>query len=380
MRVTNASTYRNFTSSVNNVHLALNKSMNKVSSGEAYERASDAPLAYFEGKKIDGLYQDTLTKSALIKDISNRIYQQELGARTIQDIISSSGGAKNKVQFAITDTTSDASLQTTMEDLLQKQQEVVDALNVQYSDYFVFGGNDYKNAPFSLEQTNDGPVLTYTHQFPGDANPTEIKLPLKKGANGSYEFDLQPGLTEMQDIRRAMKEQGRIDIGYGTIFDHDTLLDTFTGGLNLLTGITSDAAASSNVSDQDIIDKLNSSAFAVVAKATQYISDYLNNKPTTADTNAAMDEKLRDVLVEMTGAEQTLSTVYSDLGNKYRLLETTESRLKTKADNLTKQYADKLGADPYEAIMEMYNNNYAYNAALKVGSQLMSSSLFDFVR
>ena len=63
MRVTNASTYRNFTSSVNNVHLALNKSMNKVSSGEAYERASDAPLAYFEGKKIDGLYQDTLTRA-----------------------------------------------------------------------------------------------------------------------------------------------------------------------------------------------------------------------------------------------------------------------------------------------------------------------------
>lgn len=379
MRVTNASTYRNFTSSVNNVHLALNKSMNKVSSGEAYERASDAPLAYFEGKKIDGLYQDTLTKSALIKDISNRIYQQELGARTIQDIISSSGGAKNKVQFAITDTTSDASLQTTMEDLLQKQQEIVDALNVQYADYFVFGGNDYKNAPFSLEQTTTGPVLTYTHQFPGDANPTVIKMPLEKNATtGDYEFNIAAG--DMANIKRAMQEQGRIDVGYGTIFDHDTLLDTFTGGLNLLTGITSDAAASGNITDADIKSALDSSAFAVVAKATQYISDYLNNKPTTADTNAAMDEKLRGVLEEMTGAEQTLSTVYSDLGNKYRLLETTESRLKTKADNLTKQYADKLGADPYEAIMELYNNNYAYNAALKVGSQLMSSSLFDFVR
>ncbi len=204
-------------------------------------------------------------------------------------------------------------------------------------------------------------------------------MPLEKNATtGDYEFNIAAG--DMANIKRAMQEQGRIDVGYGTIFDHDTLLDTFTGGLNLLTGITSDAAASGNITDADIKSALDSSAFAVVAKATQYISDYLNNKPTTADTNAAMDEKLRGVLEEMTGAEQTLSTVYSDLGNKYRLLETTESRLKTKADNLTKQYADKLGADPYEAIMEMYNNNYAYNAALKVGSQLMSSSLFDFVR
>jgi len=179
-----------------------------------------------------------------------------------------------------------------------------------------------------------------------------------------------------------MMEQGRIDVGYGTIFDHGTLIDTFTGGLNLLTGITSDEAisrASDPTFANDILEKLNSSAIGLVGKATQYISDYLNS-PRTADDNAKMDEKLRGVLTEMTGAEQTLSTVYSDLGNKYRLLETTESRLNTKADNLKKQYSDKLGADPYEAIMEMYNNNYAYNAALKVGSQLMSSSLFDFVR
>ena len=33
MRVTTGSTYRNFTSSVNNVHLKLNKSMNKITTG-----------------------------------------------------------------------------------------------------------------------------------------------------------------------------------------------------------------------------------------------------------------------------------------------------------------------------------------------------------
>ena len=43
MRVTNANTYRNFTSSVNNVHLTLNKSMNKITTQRAYESASDEP-------------------------------------------------------------------------------------------------------------------------------------------------------------------------------------------------------------------------------------------------------------------------------------------------------------------------------------------------
>ncbi len=49
MRVTNASTYRNYTSQVNSVHLNLNKSLNKISSGKAYEAASDSPLSYYRG-------------------------------------------------------------------------------------------------------------------------------------------------------------------------------------------------------------------------------------------------------------------------------------------------------------------------------------------
>lgn len=75
MRVTNSSYYRNFTNSINDVHGRLNKSMNKVSSGKAYEKASDNPLAYYEGKKIDNQYQDTLSKLGLITNVKNRLYQ-----------------------------------------------------------------------------------------------------------------------------------------------------------------------------------------------------------------------------------------------------------------------------------------------------------------
>ena len=62
MRVTTTAAYRNFSGSVNDVHSRLNKSMNKISSGKAYEKAADNPLAYYEGKKIDNQYLDTLSK------------------------------------------------------------------------------------------------------------------------------------------------------------------------------------------------------------------------------------------------------------------------------------------------------------------------------
>ena len=78
MRVTNTATYRNFTTSVNSVHQQLNRSLNKISSGELYEKAAESPLSYYRGKRIDDQYLDALGKSTLLTDIKNRLYQQEL--------------------------------------------------------------------------------------------------------------------------------------------------------------------------------------------------------------------------------------------------------------------------------------------------------------
>ena len=90
MRVVRSSVYRRYTSSLNDLQSNLNKSMNKVSTGAAYETAADNPLAYYQGKKMDHLYQDAKSKSSILGDIKNRLYQQEQGARDIQKTLSNS--------------------------------------------------------------------------------------------------------------------------------------------------------------------------------------------------------------------------------------------------------------------------------------------------
>lgn len=52
----------------------------------------------------------------------------------------------------------------------------------------------------------------------------------------------------------------------------------------------------------------------------------------------------------------------------------------TRIATTTEEYKDILGADPYEAITEMFSYQYSYSAALKMGSNLMQSSLFDFIK
>lgn len=367
MRVTNTTINRKFTTSANDVHARLMKSFNKVSSGEEYESAAESPLSYYESKRIDNQYQDVLSKLSLIKDVQNRIYQQELGARDIQEILSK---AKNQVQYARTGTTTGTALKTLRDDLLQKEHEIVNALNMQYQNFYVYGGNDLSTPPFSLNA--DGTELTFTHTFPGESTPETFKMTLTPKGDGSYEFKINGDANRLID---AMKEQGRVDIGYGDIRDRSTLLDTFTGGLNLLTGVTSDSVRNGTFGPADLEKALSNSPLGLIGQAVQAINDYEK----TGD-NQTLNNVLGDTITSMTTTEHLVSTVYSDLGNKYKLLEDTTDSLNLDKQNLTKQYSDVWGSDPYAAIMEVYNNQYAYNAALQVGSNLMTSSLFDFMR
>lgn len=381
MRVTNASTYRNYTSQVNTVHANLNKSLNKISSGKAYESAAESPLSYYRGKEIDNQYMEILSKDKLITDVKNRLYQQELGVRDIHSTL------VNDVQKAVlrarNATTTDYADATIRDALLQYEHTMVNDLNAQYQDFYVYGGNDISTPPFEL--SSDGKTLTYNHTFPGETTPTTFVMELTRQNDGGYAFEFSPDKSspnaDEARLIRAMSEQGRMDLGYGDIRDRDTLLDTYTGGMNVLTGITSDSMVASQATgsqitiDMDyIMEKLTDGPLGLTAKAVWEVNDFLNGE------DSDMFDQLGTILAKIPDTGHTTSTFYSDLGNKYNLLENLDLKLNDLQDSLTEQYKDILGADPYESVLEMYNNQYAYNAALQVGSKLMNNSLFDFVR
>lgn len=397
MRVTTAATYRKYTDSVNSVHSKLNKSMNKISSGKAYESAAENPLAYYEGKKMDTQYQDINTKIDLISDVKNRLYQQEQGALSIQTTLANS---RLQVQKAVSATnTADSTIVTYTDDLEQKLQTTITDLNAQFQDFYVYGGNDLTTPPFELD--SESLTLTYNHTYPD--NPDEvISLSFKldyDAANKSYSYSLSGSskntatgaVTALTDdeantrLIQAMSEQGLMDLGYGDINDQSSLINTYTGGINLLTGMSSDyikteAAKASTEADranlvQSILGEMKNSAVGLTSQAVHTMNSYL-------DGDIDMDvysANLTDVLGKMELADGRISTVYTTLGNRYATLESTETKLEAMSDTLEDMYQQKLGADPYEAITEMYSYQYAYSASLQLASSLMNMSLFDFI-
>lgn len=380
MRVTNTSIYRNFTFTANDLHSKLIKSFSKIGgNSKKYESAAENPLAYYEGLNMDTHFQDLESKVSLIKDVKHRMYQQELGARAIQSALTGDKGSKFQIEKALNATSDHTStLSAVRDELTQSQHEIVNALNVQYQNIYVFGGNDSSQAPFYLSE--DGKTLTYRHLFPGDKTTTDITMTLTKQTDGSYEYVID----DIDSVVKAMTEQGVMDLGYGYIGDRDSLIDTYTGGLNVLTGITSKTARDMiSLGKTDdlkalIQERMNGSAIALTGQAAFAVQDYIDNP--TQDGLNTMNKVLGDTLSEIDASSIRLGTIYEELGIKYSRLDDTHTRLLSVQDSLTEAYADKLGADPYEAIMEVVSNQYSYNAALQVGTKLMETSLFDFMR
>lgn len=407
MRVTARTYYQDYAKSVNDLHSKLNKSMEQVGNGRKFNEAKEDPIAYYAGKRIENQHTDADAKKTIIDDVKNRLYQQEKGALSIQEDMR----AVNTRIIALKNDTMNAvpgTVATYESEFVQRLNSMVNTLNSQYDNFYVYGGNDMTTVPFSLQKDLDGAppsiTLTYTHKFPGDEKATELHMKYSfDGTNYKNEVSGKDGdgnaLNEADSMKlmlSAMREQGRMSTGYGSLRDRSTLLDTYTGGLNMITGLSSDSLK--GLSDSDAIsrikgasngaavnpqeDSIMNSPVALLSKAILTSHQYIDALKTNTNVSTAKERFHKDMsefINQNDDSEARVSDTYRVLGIKYAALETTQKTLDITMDTLQAEYSSKLAIDPYDAVVKMYSYQYSYNAAMKVGANIMQSSLFDFV-
>ncbi len=393
MRVTGSTFYKDYARTVQDLKSEYNKSMDQVSSGKKYASASESPLDYYAGKKIDNLYNDAVVKDTMIKDVMNRLEQQETASRTfygqMQDLT-----VKYEQLASATYQGLESTVDTMHTYLLNKQQTMAQDLNTSYENYYVMGGNDGTTVPFTM--SDDGMTLTYHHKFAGDDAATVMSMTYNAetmeysysgtDANGSAMSENQT----LEKIVTAMREQGRMSLGYGDITNVSTLPDTYYGGLNMVTGLTSDklraeCPATDLTQNIETFKKaMNKSAFALNSQVIYSSGKYYESFSGTEAEKEAACSKLNDDLKYTIGnwdhAMIDVSNTFRRIGVAYSTLEDVQSRLQLSQDNYIKEYNDHLAIDTYDAIVKMYQGQFAYNAAMQVGSKIMQNSLFDFVR
>ena len=407
MRVTARTYYQDYAKSVNDLHSKLNKSMEQVGNGRKFNEAKEDPIAYYAGKRIENQHTDADAKKTIIDDVKNRLYQQEKGALSIQEDMR----AVNTRIIALKNDTMNAvpgTVATYESEFVQRLNSMVNTLNSQYDNFYVYGGNDMTTVPFSLQKDLDGAppsiTLTYTHKFPGDQKATELHMKYSfDGTNYKNEVSGKDGdgnaLNEADSMKlmlSAMREQGRMSTGYGSLRDRSTLLDTYTGGLKMVTGLCSDRL--NGLSDSDALsrikgasngaavnpqeDSIMNSPVALLSKAILTSHQYIDALKTNTNVSTAKERFHKDMsefINQNDDSEARVSDTYRVLGIKYAALEATQKTLDITMDTLQAEYSSKLAIDPYDAVVKMYSYQYSYNAAMKVGANIMQSSSFDFV-
>ena len=90
-------------------------------------------------------------------------------------------------------------------------------------------------------------------------------------------------------------------------------------------------------------------------------------------------EKYRELLTAFDDTRGRLVDNLTTIGTRTNFLETTKSRLEDQQINLTEQFDNVVNVDMAEAITEFSWAQYAYNAALKIGTNILTPSFIDFM-
>lgn len=225
------------------------------------------------------------------------------------------------------------------------QKSIVLAANTNFGGRYIFGGANTKDVPFELDEATG--QLTY-HGL--DVN---TGLPLNAA----------PGTApDIAALDKLADETLYVDLGFGLAENGDRNLVTTSAFNSATPGI---GYLGYGVDDDG--DPKN--VVALLGK----MADTLETEPFDIDSFHRMMDKYK-------GSMDTAVDYEAELGTRAKFIETTIDRLDSSNDVLNERIVSLEQVDMPEAISYYLWQGYAYNAALKVGTDIVSQSLIDFMR
>lgn len=326
MRITTNMLMRNYQNSLSKNIGGLSEARNAVLSGRRFSKASEDPgsaltASGLEWKLVrnDG-YLTTLTEIQSRQDAQeDAVMQMSTICKTIdRDYSVSAMNGSNM------DKSTRATYATAMKEL---QRSMVNSLNAQYGDEFVFAGAAGMKVPFELSE--DG-KLTY--------RGLDVADPAHAG-----------------ELAKLAGESTYVDIGFGLSFNNGD--------------VVSSSAFNTSLPGINVIGSGEDNLINTIGKMVDLLE---------ADTFD--QEAYEEVWMDFRQGATNLTDVATKLGTKTTLLESTKTRLTDMKLSLQTQIDSIVNIDPAEAIMNYSWADYTYMTALKVGTNILSSSLLDFMK
>lgn len=336
MRITTNAIIRNYKSNLATTIGTLNTSRDRVMTNRRFTSAAQDPGGAARASQLHRKYYKNQDNLSMLNDVQSRQDGQEDSLRQVSDIVKTISKDYSIQVLNGTNQTKEVR-QGYASAIRQFQKSMVLSLNSTYEDTFLFAGTDGKNPPFNL--LDDG-TLTYR-----DVNVD--------AANGTDDF---------AQLRNFSKENLYVDLGMGLSTDEwnsvvpSSAFDMSLPGINAI-GYGKDKDGMSNN--------------AIVLSGQ--LADLLEQEQFDA-------EGYRKLMGKFENVSSGLLNNITELGVKSEFLRTTKDRLENTDIALQEQMESVEGINMAEAISDYMWNQYAYNAALKVGTSILSPSFIDFMK
>ena len=336
MRITTNAILRNYKSNLSTTISNLNTSRTHVMTERSFNSVAEDPASAARASQLWRKYYKNQDNINMLKDAQSRQDGQEDALRQFNSMISTISENYSVQALNATNQTYETR-QSYAAAIRQYQQSMVSSLNSTYEDTFLFAGSDGKNPPFSLSE--DG-TLTY------------------RGVN----VDSASGTDDYDALTKMSKENVYVDLGMGLSLDavgsvvSSSAFDLSLPGIKAV-GYGKDSEGMSN---------------NAIVLAGQ-LADLLEEDTFDTDAYGKLMDKFKTV------SSGVLNQV-TELGVKSEFLTTTQDRLDNADISLQEQLDKVEGIDMAEAITNYSWNQYAYNAALKVGTSILSASFIDFMK
>lgn len=334
MRITTRAIIRNYNTGLNRAGVTLNAQRMKVLTKRNFNEMSEDPGGAVQAFQLRGEFRST---QDYLDNVSNAQSHLDSVESSVMQINTMAKQVKVDVLTACNDTTSKQQRHVLATNLREIQESMVLSANAQFGDKFIFGGASTKEVPFVL--SDDGKTLTYRGIDVNTSDPAQLA-----------------------ELEALSKENLYIDIGFGLKEDasgkliSSSAFDMATPGINVLKyGVDEDGKSNNMIClIGDMIDELESSSY---------------NR-----------DRFNELAGKFDNSHSELIDTITQYGTKSNFLEHAKSNLQDRQDLLNEKIVALEDVNLADAISNYKWAEFAYNAALKVGSSVLSPSFIDFMK
>lgn len=358
MRITTNAILRNYKSNLGTSLSNLDMARTRVMTQRKFNSTAEDPTSALRASVLQRKYVRNEDYLSLVQDVQSFQDSQEDAAMQINNLAKTL--SKQYGLEALNGTNGSRETRETYAAAWRGAQEsMVLSLNASYEGKYVFAGSDGLEAPFKLTKDANGKqILLYRNV---DVTTGELYK-----ADGTIDQTASADKDKNQQrLDELSKDTLFVDLGFGLniddtkltgSIDESSVFNTSLPGINVVGfGVNEETGNSNNmiILMGQIADKLNEPDF-----------DYEGYRQLLGEFDEGRDKVLEQVTM---------------LGTQTEFLTTTKDRLDTAKINLSTQIDNVVNIDMAEAIMNFSWAQYAYNAALKVGNNILTPSFIDFM-